>query len=104
MTDDVQFNLRIPATLKDKVKEAAKESGRSINAEAQFRLEQSFTNSSLNNPQDTLSQIDRVLKIIKDQENVIDSQQKTIKNLDAMLENLMETTRQTLDLIKKKNH
>ncbi|MCV2445533.1 Arc family DNA-binding protein [Acinetobacter bereziniae] len=42
MADDVQFNLRIPAILKDKVKEAAKESGRSINAEAQYRLEQSF--------------------------------------------------------------
>lgn len=40
---DVQFNLRIPEELKDKVKDAAKESGRSINAEAQYRLEQSFT-------------------------------------------------------------
>lgn len=39
---DVQFNLRIPEELKDKVKDAAKESGRSINAEAQYRLEQSF--------------------------------------------------------------
>lgn len=42
VSDDVQFNLRIPATLKDKVKDAAKESGRSINAEAQYRLEESF--------------------------------------------------------------
>ena len=39
---DVQFNLRIPDELKERVKSAAKESGRSINAEAQYRLEQSF--------------------------------------------------------------
>lgn len=44
MADDVQFNLRIPAILKDRVKDAAKESGRSINGEAQYRLEQSFEN------------------------------------------------------------
>lgn len=43
---DVQFNLRIPEELKDKVRDAAKESGRSINAEAQYRLEQSFNNIS----------------------------------------------------------
>lgn len=39
---EVQFNLRIPAELKEQVKEAAKLSGRSINAEAQYRLEESF--------------------------------------------------------------
>ncbi|PSE95849.1 toxin-antitoxin system HicB family antitoxin [Acinetobacter nosocomialis] len=39
---DVQFNLRIPENLKEKIKQAATESGRSINAEAQYRLEQSF--------------------------------------------------------------
>lgn len=46
VADDVQFNLRIPITLKDKVKNAAKESGRSINAEAQHRLEQSFISNN----------------------------------------------------------
>ncbi|NIE95189.1 Arc family DNA-binding protein [Acinetobacter sp. Tr-809] len=40
---DIQFNLRIPEELKEKIKEAALENGRSINAEAQMRLEQSFT-------------------------------------------------------------
>ncbi|QHH95413.1 Arc family DNA-binding protein [Acinetobacter gyllenbergii] len=39
---DIQFNLRIPAELKDRIAEAAKENNRSINAEAQSRLEQSF--------------------------------------------------------------
>ena len=38
----VQFNLRIPEELKNKVDEASKKSGRSINAEAAYRLEQSF--------------------------------------------------------------
>ena len=41
---DPQFNLRVPAELKQQVEEAAKLSGRSINAEAVYRLEQSFKN------------------------------------------------------------
>lgn len=41
---DPQFNLRVPIELKQQVENAAKESGRSINAEAVFRLEQSFKN------------------------------------------------------------
>lgn len=40
---DPQFNLRVPQELKQLVEDAAKKSGRSINAEAVFRLEQSFT-------------------------------------------------------------
>lgn len=39
---DPQFNLRVPTELKQKVEGAAKESGRSINAEAVYRLEKSF--------------------------------------------------------------
>lgn len=39
---DIQFNLRIPKELKEKIKDAATENGRSINAEAQYRLEKSF--------------------------------------------------------------
>jgi hypothetical protein len=41
---DPQFNLRVPIELKQQVENAARESGRSINAEAVFRLEQSFRN------------------------------------------------------------
>lgn len=36
---DPQFNLRVPIELKEKVEAAAKKSGRSINAEAVYRLE-----------------------------------------------------------------
>lgn len=50
MSDDVQFNLRIPSVLKEKVKDAAKESGRSINAEAQYRLEKSFETENTSIP------------------------------------------------------
>ncbi|MDO8415477.1 MAG: Arc family DNA-binding protein [Agitococcus sp.] len=39
---DIQFNLRVPVKLKEKVAESAKASGRSINAEALVRLEKSF--------------------------------------------------------------
>ena len=45
MSDEVQFNLRIPAELKLRIAEAAKTNSRSINAEAQLRLEQSFENT-----------------------------------------------------------
>lgn len=45
MSDEVQFNLRIPAELKLRIAEAAKTNCRSINAEAQLRLEQSFENT-----------------------------------------------------------
>ena len=50
---DPQFNLRVPAELKLQVEEAAKLSGRSINAEAVYRLEQSFKN--INKSLDDLS-------------------------------------------------
>ena len=42
MSDDVQFNLRIPSELKQKIVEAAKRNSRSINAEAELRLQRTF--------------------------------------------------------------
>lgn len=39
---DQQFPLRLPPELKEKLENAAKESGRSKNAEAVYRLEESF--------------------------------------------------------------
>ena len=49
---DPQFNLRVPIELKQKVEDAAKESGRSINAEAVHRLEKSFDEPMVFNPND----------------------------------------------------
>jgi hypothetical protein len=40
----VQFALRLPVHVRDKLKEAADLSGRSINSEILFRIQQSFTN------------------------------------------------------------
>ena len=36
---NIQFNLRLPQELKDRIEEAAKRTGRSINAEAAYRLD-----------------------------------------------------------------
>lgn len=47
---DIQFNLRIPAELKERIAESAKENNRSINAEAQSRLEKSFEPYAENSP------------------------------------------------------
>ncbi|HEM7101761.1 MULTISPECIES: Arc family DNA-binding protein [Acinetobacter] len=50
MSDDVQFNLRIPYELKQRIVEAAKKNSRSINAEAQLRLERTFELDDLPEP------------------------------------------------------
>ena len=39
---DPQFNVRMPADLKEKIDEAAKENGRSMNAEIVYRLQKSI--------------------------------------------------------------
>lgn len=36
---NIQFNLRVPQELKDRIEKAAKRTGRSINAEAAYRLD-----------------------------------------------------------------
>ena len=43
---NIQFNLRVPQELKDRIEEAAKRSGRSINAEAAYRLDKGLRPSS----------------------------------------------------------
>lgn len=50
MSDDVQFNLRIPSKLKQRIVDAAKKNSRSINAEAQLRLERTFELDDLPEP------------------------------------------------------
>lgn len=50
MSDDVQFNLRIPSELKQLIVDAAKKNSRSINAEAQLRLERTFELDDLPEP------------------------------------------------------
>ncbi len=45
-----QVNLRIPQSLKDQVEEAAEKSGRSMNAEICYRLEESFASNEVREP------------------------------------------------------
>lgn len=46
--NDPQMNLRVPVELKEKVEKAAFENGRTITAEAVYRLEQSFNSTQEN--------------------------------------------------------
>ena len=39
---DPQFNVRMPADLKEKIEDAAKKNGRSMNAEIVYRLQRTF--------------------------------------------------------------
>lgn len=55
MSEDVQFNLRIPSELKRQIVDAAKRNSRSINAEAQLRLERTFELDNLPEPADLKS-------------------------------------------------
>lgn len=50
MSEDIQFNLRIPSELKQQIVDAAKRNSRSINAEAQLRLERTFELENLPEP------------------------------------------------------
>ncbi|WP_252717782.1 Arc family DNA-binding protein [Acinetobacter soli] len=82
---DIQFNLRIPEELKDKIKAAASRSGRSINAEAQIRLEKSFNHD-----------LQMALKV---EEQLANSYKnlETIKTFIDVIQNLQETvTKQSL--------
>ncbi|MDH1700058.1 Arc family DNA-binding protein [Acinetobacter johnsonii] len=44
--NDPQMNLRVPMELKENIEKAALDNGRTITAEAVFRLEQSFRNEA----------------------------------------------------------
>ncbi len=54
-----QFNLRFPDGMRDRLKEAARESGRSLNAEIIFRLDASFIP-----PKEIKAQLDELTRII----------------------------------------
>ena len=45
---DPQFNVRMPADLKEKIEDAAKKNGRSMNAEIVYRLQQSIEDGYVN--------------------------------------------------------
>ena len=58
--NDPQMNLRVPMELKEKIEKTALENGRTITAEAVFRLEQSFNNQVVVNDE-MLSKMNNLL-------------------------------------------
>lgn len=49
--EDPQMKIRLPADLKDQIEAAAKDSGRSMNAEIVVRLQDSFAGAAIPNPE-----------------------------------------------------
>lgn len=95
MTEDVQFNLRIPSELKQQIVDAAKRNSRSINAEAQLRLERTFELDNLPEPADLknitdLDKLEAWVKLVlvellklKDISNRVDRLESDVEQLEA---------------------
>lgn len=95
MTEDVQFNLRIPSELKQQIVDAAKRNSRSINAEAQLRLERTFELDNLPEPADikSITDLDKLeawvklvlveLLKLKDISNRVDRLENDVDQLEA---------------------
>ena len=95
MTEDVQFNLRIPSDLKRQIVDAAKRNSRSINAEAQLRLERTFELDNLPEPADlkSITDLDKLeawvklvlveLLKLKDISNRVDRLENDVDQLEA---------------------
>jgi hypothetical protein len=99
---DPQVNIRVPQELKDKIEEAAKENGRSINSETVLRLEQSFVEQpdikpSFNDPE-FRAKLERAMDIFSriEYSNVVeeDSNHKTV--------NITITKKRTVEPLNKK--
>lgn len=95
MSEDVQFNLRIPSELKQQIVDAAKRNSRSINAEAQLRLERTFELDNLPEPADlkNITDLDKLevwvklvlveLLKLKDISNRVDRLESNVDQLEA---------------------
>lgn len=95
MSEDVQFNLRIPSELKQQIVDAAKRNSRSINAEAQLRLERTFELDNLPEPADlkSITDLDKLeawvklvlveLLKLKDISNRVDRLENDVDQLEA---------------------
>lgn len=65
--NDPQMNLRVPMDLKEKIEKAAFDNGRTITAEAVYRLEQSFEKNS--NQNEVLQKMEELLQRLEKLEN-----------------------------------
>ena len=98
----VEYKVRMPQELKDKIAESAKELNRSMNADIVARLEQTFNEVLNEDPHSMLDRFDKVISIIEQQEKTIKNQDQTITTLKKMLDELSVSTAQAVDLLKKK--
>lgn len=90
--NDPQMNLRVPMELKEKIEKTALENGRTITAEAVYRLEQSFE-------KDDAAEFDKefVLQVIQNQQATIQDLTDQIKHFKMSFDIL------TKELQEKKN-
>ncbi len=90
--NDPQMNLRVPMELKEKIEKTALENGRTITAEAVYRLERSFE-------KDDAAEFDKgsVLQVIQNQQATIQDLTDQIKHFKMSFDIL------TKELQEKKN-
>ncbi|MDV8150443.1 Arc family DNA-binding protein [Acinetobacter baumannii] len=78
---DPQVNFRIPAELKDKLDNAAKENGRTLTAELILRLEMTFEHDD--HIQDLIDRIDKLEDAVSDLEYHANDHGRRIDNLEG---------------------
>lgn len=76
---DPQVNFRIPAELKDKLDNAAKENGRTLTAELILRLEETFKNNNISNENNDLHNKVEIL------ENTVDAIKYQLEQLQKQI-------------------
>lgn len=73
----VQYQLRLPEDLRDKIKESAKNHNRSMNADIVARLEASFNTSG---NEGLVSTLDEHLSFMAEQNNMLMNEVKLLRN------------------------
>lgn len=98
----VEYKVRMPQELKDKIAASAKELNRSMNADIVARLEQTFSDPLINDPKSMIDRFDKIIEIIEHQNLTIKQQEETIKGQQKILNDLSASTNQTIELLKQK--
>ena len=78
---DPQVNFRIPALLKDKLDNAAKENGRTLTAELILRLEMTFDQDD--QVQDLLARVEKLEEAIDSIESYQNDQDRRLDGLEG---------------------
>ena len=96
--DHTIVRLRVPPELKQKIEESAEKNNRSQSAEMVARLEQTFNNPILHEPESVIERVDKVIEIIEHQDKTIKSQNETIDAVQKMLSDLSVSTNEAIEL------